>query len=160
MKTYRLIIIALVLCVGTAAFAAYREITFNNRWATGKYRAASDTDNKLRASAITYTLISHGVDEDPGWAWFAGADTKYTGDNAFYRGNYSIRVKVRLFLREISGNYEGPTQSDKYEHLHLSIHPPPQNGNAPDIDDCEASADIDGVDPVNNQESHAIASIP
>lgn len=159
MRRYTLMI-TLVLCVCAVAYA-YREINFNNRWATGTYRVGTDSDGKLRASAITYILISHGVDDDTaGWAWFAGADTRYVGGNAFYSGTYDIRVKVRMFSRSSSGTYEGPTESDQYQHLHLGIYPPPQNGDGPDIEDCEAEASIDGTHPVTREENSASISIP
>lgn len=155
------LIIASILCICVVAFA-YTEINFNNRWASGTYRVDSDVDGKLRASAITYVLISTGVDdnEEAGWAWFAGADTSYNGSLDHYGGDYSIRVKTKSFVRQRAGTYEGRAEADQYEHLHLSIHPPPQNGDGPDIADCEAEAGIDGTHPVTGTENEAYVSIP
>ncbi len=90
-----------------------------------------DEDNELVAACIGIAERTKGVSGQFNFIAISGVG--YTGDDLWQTGEYDVEVKIERFEQGQEGTFEGPAESNIFEFMILSIRPPPQGVDMPNI---------------------------
>lgn len=129
-----------VVCIGASDFQ------FETDQAKYIIRLDLDEDGEEGEQLVSLSLgIAHRTKgEDAGFHWLSLTGTAYTGGNIWFQGEYEVKAEIVPFFSFQSGSFEGPIQANQEKVMNLSILPPPQNEDMPNIGRCNANSEIKG----------------
>ena len=130
------------LCTITTVSLSVIQITFEDDFAKSILRFDSDVDGELVSASVGAAYRTKT--ENAGFYWISITGTAYTGGNIWFQGTYKVKAEIVPFFVEESGSFEGPIEANQSEMMDLSIHPPPQNEDMPNIGRCNANSEIKG----------------
>ena len=142
MKLKSLCIIVILCCLSITIVWAATELTIetDDKKITVRYDFGWSKDGSLYSGSAGAAWKTKG--EDAGFYWESGTMTSYTGGNLWLTGTYKWKVEIKPFYRDEEGTFEGPVESRHTEMIELSITPPPQNKDMPEISRCNANSEI------------------